>query len=426
MPYITILSDFDGTLTGAEGRKAVFSLFYNSLFIRPFPGYSVPGDYKTLLLKEPAVVAKLFEENDSELREMKMLMSDKAVEFLHKALHSVYIKVMIVTKNRADYIVAMLKYQGFSEYEISRLTIKDSGHKFEDVSEELRTYPSRPTHFYVLDDNADDLHEMVRAVEGSGVPSTNISSYHCGVGDFAWDRYQIDIKEKIMPMIFEEGRKERLVLDTIDQLSTSPGFLNVSLNVFRNRLRLIINNQFQSSPKVLEPFLQAYFPDSKRRVPFGDEAISAYAIKGCGRCWGIDKDNIMSIEFRYLKGWLSDNDATDAMNAFLMPYSGSSLQSIPHGTISGLGPSKFIYAIPALTLPPALMAKCCMSFLSHVKTLVDKRHEILNDVITVKGAQAPAPVYRGIFFSSPPPPEAVRSSEEDVAPSPDIDPRRIG
>jgi len=190
--HIAIYTDFDGTVTGTEGSKAVFSPFYNSLLV---PGSG--SDYKSCRMKSPEEVASIFAQNDAYLKSINMLMSDKAVAFFHTALASSDISVTIVTKNRADYIIAMLKHQGFSDAEISQLKIKDSGYKYNDVQIDLNSYETKAEHLYILDDSKADFSEMMRAAQDAGIKEHQISAYRCEVGSFAWDKYQEDISDKL-------------------------------------------------------------------------------------------------------------------------------------------------------------------------------------------------------------------------------------
>ena len=133
VPLVHIYTDFDGTITAAEGSKAVFSPFFNSLLV----GYKegVEQDYKLTPMQASDVVQSLFEakfgkydEHFKQTQEdVELLMSPKAVAFFHEALKSSNVKVSIVTRNRHDYIEAMLRYQGFSEHEIAQFNIMDSG-----------------------------------------------------------------------------------------------------------------------------------------------------------------------------------------------------------------------------------------------------------------------------------------------------------
>jgi hypothetical protein len=108
VPVVQIYTDFDGTITAAVGRKAVFSAFFQSLLV----GYKegVEQDYKATPMKDPNEVQSLFEAKFGKYNEhfnhsqddVELLMTPKAVVFFHEVLKSSNVKVSIVTKNRQD------------------------------------------------------------------------------------------------------------------------------------------------------------------------------------------------------------------------------------------------------------------------------------------------------------------------------------
>ncbi|MGX6642379.1 Dot/Icm T4SS effector phosphotyrosine phosphatase Ceg4 [Legionella pneumophila] len=205
MPKVIIFTDFDGTVTGRSGNETVFTEFYQSLL----QGYKkdVEQDYKNTPMKDPIEAQALFEakygkynENfDHDQQDVDFLMSPEAVAFFHEVLKNDDVTVNIVTKNRAEYIKAVFKYQGFSDEEISKLTILESGYKFNDVNSRLNHPTERANRVYILDDSPTDYAEMLRAVKGKGYNEEEIRGYRKNPGEFEWSQYLEDVREMFPP-----------------------------------------------------------------------------------------------------------------------------------------------------------------------------------------------------------------------------------
>jgi 2-hydroxy-3-keto-5-methylthiopentenyl-1-phosphate phosphatase len=196
-----MLTDFDGTITGKSGSETVFTSFYQSLL-----GEGKRADYYSRSFKSAQEVQKLFEEKfgkfdsnfDYSQKDAGILMSKEAVSFFKEALHNHDHSILIITKNRKDYIQALFRFHGFTEDEINKLTINDSGLKYEAAMNHLTSVEyrqNRPDYIYILDDNREDYQEMVRAVEiWSKLHSEQIKQYNESPGQFKWAQYQQDIQ----------------------------------------------------------------------------------------------------------------------------------------------------------------------------------------------------------------------------------------
>lgn len=202
MTHIVIYTDFDGTVTGKVGSTTVFSPFYQSLLA----GYSAGKiqDYKQTAMKSRAEVQQLFEEkfglfNDSfdyTQNDTRMLMSADAVTFFHELLKKEQVTINIITRNRADYITALLSYQGFSEEEIKKISIDDSGYKFDAVNRNLNWLKEKPAYLYILDDDGKfDYPAMYEAAQLNSYKADQIRGYNELPGQFNWSTYQKDILE---------------------------------------------------------------------------------------------------------------------------------------------------------------------------------------------------------------------------------------
>lgn len=201
MGRMLIYSDFDGTATSRAGEKTVFSTFYQSLL----EGYKegVRQHYITTPMKAADKVHSLFERKfgtyDLNMTPSKedadLLMSPEAVLFFHEALKNGLVSVNFITKNRADYIKALFRYQGFSEEEISRLNIMDSRNKYDDVTKNILTQKD-VTRIYVLDDSSDDFNKMTQAISDYG-HTAEIMGHNEKAGTFQWTQYLAEIKTLI-------------------------------------------------------------------------------------------------------------------------------------------------------------------------------------------------------------------------------------
>ncbi|WP_298627053.1 hypothetical protein [uncultured Legionella sp.] len=200
MTNIVIYTDFDGTVTGKVGKNAVFSPFYQSLLV----GYTEGKvqDYKNTPMKPNGDIQELFENKfglfshgfDYSQEDTSFLMSADAVLFFHDLLKSERVSINIVTKNRADYISALFKYQGFSAEEIQKITILDSGLKYQDVTEHLNSLKERASYLYILDDDGlSDYPDMVLAAQHNLYNEQQIRGYNELPGQFNWQTYHQDI-----------------------------------------------------------------------------------------------------------------------------------------------------------------------------------------------------------------------------------------
>ncbi len=200
MTNIIVYTDFDGTITNRVGSQTVFSPFYQSLLVGYVP--DVEQDYKHTELKPKEELQQLFAEKfglfdenfDYSTNDSDILMSAKAVSFLHALLKKEEVSINIVTKNRIDYIQTLLRYQGFTEEEISKIKIQDSGYKYNDVSKSLLDLNHQgASALYILDDDARDYAAMIQAAIVNGYEPEQIRGYNQAPGTFNWDTYQEEI-----------------------------------------------------------------------------------------------------------------------------------------------------------------------------------------------------------------------------------------
>jgi 2-hydroxy-3-keto-5-methylthiopentenyl-1-phosphate phosphatase len=221
MPKIIIFTDFDGTLSGREGGKTVFGLFYQSLLNGDVPG--VCQDYRKTPLKDSNTVQNLFEvkfgpyskEFNYDQPDADLLLSSEAVEFLHNMLNNDDVSVQIITRNRQDYIRALLTYQGFNPEELNKLGIFDSVRKDMAVQGFLSKQTETISTVYVLDDSSTDYNFMVNAVTSFGFTGDQIKKYHKMPGCFEWGTYQKDIHKLVDPSLLIEDELIELASDLL-------------------------------------------------------------------------------------------------------------------------------------------------------------------------------------------------------------------
>ena len=232
MSKILICCDFDGTLTHRVGSKTEISPFYQSLF-------DIQQD--KFMLKPSEEVQTLFVEKFGEytpefnykgIKDSDILMSSQAVTFLKELLKSEQVAINIITKNRKEYVEALLTYQGFTKEDIAKITIKDSGDKYKDVKERIKEMkPIQGLIFaYVFDDNKDDMCKMYNALYGKHF---EIKTYSKSPRQFKWLEYLKEIMGKISSeeCLTNEVR-EKIISDTGLRGDPSPSFFP-TLNVTR-------------------------------------------------------------------------------------------------------------------------------------------------------------------------------------------------
>ncbi len=193
MTEIVIYTDFDGTLTQKPGRISVLEDFYQSLL----QGYQI--GFKQPYKETPMINADALQEAFTQQfgryvnQTDDSLMSPETVLSLQTILQKDLARVNIVTKNRVEYIKAVFRYQGFSNDEITKLNIMDSGDKYSAVKENLKEIGKKVI-VCVFDDDLEDYKAMVKAVEESEFRH-NLVGYHHRPKEFMWGKYLAQIQE---------------------------------------------------------------------------------------------------------------------------------------------------------------------------------------------------------------------------------------
>lgn len=201
---VVICSDFDGTATGIAGGELVHTERYRTLLTDPSerrryndPSNSIRSDVQRVLLERFGPYTEPFacyQRPDSD-----MLISKEAVAFYHVALASPNSDLIIVTKNRDDYVKALFEYHGFTPEEMGKLKIR-SQHTSEkagtlisatDGTDKKPIEVGPGTRVYVFDDNEHDYRSMLGAFQLTGA---TIQGHRAEPGTFEWAKYRDDLE----------------------------------------------------------------------------------------------------------------------------------------------------------------------------------------------------------------------------------------
>ena len=190
LPRLRCYLDFDGTLTGIAGGNLVNSAFYRNL------QKNYGEDYVTAKFKSgmPDILEHVLGDPLLKLVAEQIRVSPAAITFL-KDMLTQGADIHIISKNRSEYIQAVMKVCGLSDDEVSRMLIHDTndmgrmpiGGKGSVVRQVESRGPAEVT--LVCDDSPEDLKLMVEAVSSKGR-----MSYIAKPGEFSWEKITSDVK----------------------------------------------------------------------------------------------------------------------------------------------------------------------------------------------------------------------------------------
>jgi hypothetical protein len=191
-PVIRCYLDFDGTLTSQSGSKTIRSPLYRSLYT----GFDYQsGDFKENIVE---VLNDGFAKNN-EAKE-KLAPSPEAIRFLQSLLTE-NAEIFIISKNREEYIKAILEVAGLKKEDIARIMVKDtralsalasakseSGRppKYLMVAECEAKATTEAKCVIVCDDDESDFRSMVEAVRLSKYTPVEVFS-RCPPGEYNWN-----------------------------------------------------------------------------------------------------------------------------------------------------------------------------------------------------------------------------------------------
>ncbi len=179
VPIIAYL-DFDGTLTSLPGSSLVFSDFYKALQENPNQDYNLAKFKPNLvgLLKNAAMDKSMPKEAG---------LAPGVLEFIESTL-SQSGDINIISRNRKEYIQAVLELAGLSQEKLAKLTIKGVKELTNDKGTTvtlLKGEKPKAIKTIICDDDANDYKLMVNAVkDASG--RTQIIGYNEKPGLFNW------------------------------------------------------------------------------------------------------------------------------------------------------------------------------------------------------------------------------------------------
>jgi hypothetical protein len=169
-PVVRFYFDFDGTLTSLPGASLVFTPFYkscvgnyNDIYAKKYNKKYKPSDFANLHLSADVILEKLHGQNNNP-NAIDFEMRPACVSLLQYLLsdnNNFTADIHIVSKNIGEYITAVLMHHGFTENELSKLTIHDIvADKQIVVADIEKVSKKRPASVLAFDDNESDLTSM--------------------------------------------------------------------------------------------------------------------------------------------------------------------------------------------------------------------------------------------------------------------------
>ncbi len=189
MSQTRLYLDFDGTLSSLEGSQCINSALYKTLQI------DSDDDYNFCSFKENIV--NLLKAGFERPENKKMKVIEDALSFL-KNMIAEKADVIIISRNREEYIKAVLEASGLERTLIDQITIIDT-HKMTSKYQaviDLETQKTPRDITVICDDNFVDYSAMQKAVKNSGT-KTSIVPYSNAAGAFNWAAIERDINQKI-------------------------------------------------------------------------------------------------------------------------------------------------------------------------------------------------------------------------------------
>lgn len=185
--------DFDGTLSDRKGSQCVFSNLYRSLQLNSSDSYEVCHFKQNMV--------DLLRAGFTLPENRAMRMSKGALKFLEDMITE-GAEVNIISRNRKEYIRAVLSVEGMDSKQIEKITIRDvndlisSNGKYLTVlnMEQSKTKPAKVA--VVCDDDPSDCEAMKKAVT-EGDAKASLISYSTSPGAFDWPQISQDVYQRI-------------------------------------------------------------------------------------------------------------------------------------------------------------------------------------------------------------------------------------
>jgi len=204
-----IASDFDGTMTSQVGGTTVGSDFYNALFDN-----QRKGDYRSGTLKANAlaILEETFGKGDDINYNHSLaaiLIQKEAVVFFRAALQNSNVQVHIITRNREDYVRLLLKFHGFPDDELQRLTIHSMKDKKGVVEKIMASndFTKEENRLLVCDDDQKDFDNMCNGAQ-SLKGTSRLRGYNNQPGTFRWATMQKEMAAVVAVLDLQKMLRE--------------------------------------------------------------------------------------------------------------------------------------------------------------------------------------------------------------------------
>ena len=207
--------DFDGTLTGIEGKKLVHTPFYQGLLDTSKFSPRDPGDY---MIPMKSNLHELIQEDITPLDARRVTRD--AITFLHTILGWTNMTVWIVSRNQKRYIIALLSFCGLTEEEVAKIHVfdvfdlKEYG-KADVILECLGR--NQFTDILLFDDDTKELDDMAQAVVHCG-GDIRLHPIQCPPGQFQWLEYSKFMSTLVPPQVQSPKKRKTGAEEEADKL----------------------------------------------------------------------------------------------------------------------------------------------------------------------------------------------------------------
>jgi hypothetical protein len=193
---VRLYLDFDGTLTFCGGSQTISSALYSSLTTGSNRDKYWLADYR-----QRAEMIATLKEGLEKPENASMKMVNGALDFINNMIES-KAEVVIVSRNRKEYIEALLVSEGLAEQQLNHIIIKDikdllkRGNKKNIVLDHEQEAKTAAQTTVVCDDDAQDFELMKQAIEENiqNGAQTALVSQCANTGTHQWDTIAYTIK----------------------------------------------------------------------------------------------------------------------------------------------------------------------------------------------------------------------------------------
>jgi len=174
--------NFDGTLTGCDGSKTIFTELYESLKKDP------KRDYIEAEFLDPNEMKQKLQIGLQQQAYATMRLTKGACNFLKEML-ALDAQIIVTGRNRREYMKAILAFEGLSADERNKITIFDINNLEYGTYDAVIKFANENTkkrYTIICDNDPSDFEHTKRAVEEAS-RTTTILSYCKKPGMFKWE-----------------------------------------------------------------------------------------------------------------------------------------------------------------------------------------------------------------------------------------------